>query len=408
MMLTHQFQRSHIFRAGFASFLLVFLNACVSTTPPEDIACANSDGFRLSVETAPIAELLLREHLTPEDGMRAAMQPDSVEGAIAGAMSMDGETVLHYRRHNIAVLSGGGEFGAYGAALFQSYLNNGGEGVVFDVVTGVSTGALQATGVFLGRDEDLDDLVAAYAIDRESDLALRRRSFGNIPLETSIYTLDPARERFSNYLTDERIARVADAAREGRKLLVGVVEVQDGEFYAFDLTAIAASGRPQTEIRQCYTEAVFASAAVPVVFPPILLDGRQYFDGGVRASVFLDSTVNALQAVDETHSSDGKVYVLFNGYLDTPRQDELAVSIIDAVSRTRSIAFDQIDRASLQTIALLKDRFDVNWARIAPRLCDAARDNAPEENIFNAPFMNCLIREGRREGAKPKPFQKIE
>jgi len=404
----YQFYKTSIPRIGFAYSILMLLSACVSTAPPDDIACKNSDTFRLSVETAPIAELLLREHLTVEDAMRAAMRVDSVEGAIAGAMSMDGETVLHYKRHNIAVLSGGGEFGAYGAGLFQSYLNNGGDGIVFDVVTGVSTGALQATGVFLGGDSDLDDLVEAYAIEREEDLATRRRSLGNLPLETSIYSLDPARERFSHFLTDERIARVAAAARDGRKLLVGVVEVQDGQFYAFDLTAIAASGRPQAEIRQCYTEAVFASAAVPVVFPPILLDGKQYFDGGVRASVFLDSTVNALQAVSDKHAEAAKVYVLFNGYLDTPRQDELAVSITDAVARTRSIAFDQIDRASLQTIALLKDRFDVNWARIAPRLCDAARDNAPDEDIFNTPFMNCLIREGQREGAKPKPFQKIE
>ncbi|MEL7492276.1 MAG: patatin-like phospholipase family protein, partial [Pseudomonadota bacterium] len=262
--------------------------------------------------------------------------------------------------------------------------------------------------IFLGEDADLAELVSAYAIDRESQLATARPSIAGLPLETSIYTLDPARARFGDFLTDERIARVADAAREGRKLLVGVVEVQDGQFYAFDLTALAASGRDPDEIRQCYTEAVFASAAVPVVFPPVLFDNRQYFDGGVRAAVFLDAAVKALGAMRADDAAGGKVYVLFNGYLDTPPQDDLAVSVLDALMRTREITFDQIDRTSLQTIAKLKDRFAVNWARIEPGLCADRRAQAPDENIFNAPFMNCLISEGQREGASPAPFSRIK
>ncbi|MEL7238147.1 MAG: patatin-like phospholipase family protein, partial [Planctomycetota bacterium] len=256
----------------------------------------------------------------------AEMIEGTVEGAIISAMTA---TATKGRgpdaRRNIAVLSGGGEFGAYGAGFFESYLANSGEGVVFDIVTGVSTGALQSTAIFLGEEEDLGGLVEAYSISRETDLATRRRSIGGLPLETSFYSLDPARARFVDYLSDERIARVAEKAREGRKLLAGVVEVQDGQFYAFDLTAIAASGRPTEEIRRCYTEAVFASAAVPVVFPPVLLDDRQYFDGGVRAAVFLDTAVKALSAMSDVHAKDARVYVLFNGYLDTPATDELAV-----------------------------------------------------------------------------------
>lgn len=259
-----------------------------------------------------------------------------------------------------------------------------------------------------GGGDDLAGMVEGYAIERETDLAVERPSLGRLPLATSVYSLEPARARFGDFLTDERIARVAAAGREGRKLLVGVVEVQDGQFYAFDLTAIAASARPPEEIRRCYIEAVFASAAAPVEFPPVLLDGRQYFDGGVRASVFLDRTIAALGAMRPEYARLANVYILFNGYLETPVEDELAVSIVDAAARTRAITFDQIDRTSLQAIAALGDRFNVNWARIEPGLCREARAKAPDEKAFNAPFMACLIREGRREGARPAPFQKIE
>lgn len=378
---------------------LLLAGACVSSRPPANVACKNSEMFRLPVSTTPVAEMLLSEDVA------MAVVEGTAEAAILGAMD-DNSPVADYFPRNIAVLSGGGEFGAYGAGFFQSYLER--KPVRFNVVTGVSTGALQATGVFLGDAEDLEALVEGYAIDRETDLATQRPSIAGLPLTTSIYSLDPARERFGRFLTSERIARVADAAREGRKLLVGVVEVQDGQFYAFDLTAIASSALPTAEKRACYTEAVFASAAVPVVFPPVLLDNRQYFDGGVRASVFLDRTIVALEQMKPEYAAEATIYVLFNGYLDTPPQDDLAVSITDAVARTRTVAFDQIDRASLQAVADLADRFNVAWARIEPGLCRAERQRAPNEEIFNAPFMACLIREGRREGAEPAPFNKIK
>lgn len=375
------------------------LSAC-ATTPPENVACENSAAFRLPVSTTPATEMLLGDETVE-------IERGSAEAAILRAMTKDDETGP-YRPRTIAVLSGGGEFGAYGAGFFESYLKGAGEGVVFDVVTGVSTGALQTTGVFLGGEDDLADLVEGFAIARETDLATERRSLGRLPLTASIYSLEPARARFGDFLTDERIARVADAARRGRKLLVGVVEVQDGRFYAFDLTAIAASGRPAEDVRRCYVEAVFASAAVPVVFPPVLLDDRQYFDGGVRASVFLDSTVQALGAMPEAYAKDAKVYVMFNGFLDTPHEDDLVIDIADTLARTREITFDQIDRTSLQRITDLAERFDVSWARVTPGLCLEERKKAPDEMVFNAPFMACLIREGRKEGATPAPFTRIE
>ena len=395
------------FRFAWARFsaiaIAVVATGCASTPPP-NVACPDSEAFRLDAPVAPAAEALL-------DGAGADMMREgTVAGTILSAMTAPRVEARGVKtKRNIAVLSGGGEFGAYGAGLFERYLSEtgAGAGVRFDVVTGVSTGALQATAVFLGEEDDLADLVDAYAIERESDLAERRRSIAGLPLETSFYTLEPARARFADYLSDARIARVAAKAREGRRLLVGVVEVQDGRFYAFDLTAIAASGRPPAEIRQCYAEAVFASAAVPVVFPPVLFDDRQYFDGGVRASVFLDTTAEALNAMSGDYAEEAKVYVLFNGYLDTPPIDGLAVSIIDAIARTREITFDQIDRTSLQRVADLADRLDVNWARIEPGLCAGERRSAPDEEVFNAPFMACLIREGRRVGAGSAPFDRI-
>lgn len=388
---------NHNIHKAIIALTLFGLGACAST-PPENVVCTDSLDFRLPIETASIPEIMAAEAPT--------MQPGTVETAIIDAMSSADPGAHRSTPRKIAVLSGGGEFGAYGAAFFESFL--AGNDIHFDVVTGVSTGALQATGIFLGGPDDLAGSVNGYAIEREEELATRRPSIAGLPLQSSIYSLDPARARFADFLTDERINRVAEAAREGRKLLVGVVEVQNGQFYAFDLTAIAASDRPLSERRQCFTEAIFASAAVPIAFPPVLFDNRQYFDGGVRASVFFDTTVTALNTLQNYDREDGKIYLFFNGYLETPAQEGLAVSLSETVARTRAIAFDQIDRESLQNVIQLSDRFDIAWARIEPGLCQEARAEAPDEDVFNAPFMACLIREGRLVGASSEPFMRID
>ncbi|HWM04679.1 MAG TPA: patatin-like phospholipase family protein [Actinophytocola sp.] len=62
-----------------------------------------------------------------------------------------------------------------------------------------------------------------------------------------------------------------------RRLLVTAVDVETGEFRAFDRTA----GVP-------LVMAVAASCAVPGVWPPVTIDGRRYMDGGVRSGTNAD------------------------------------------------------------------------------------------------------------------------
>ena len=58
---------------------------------------------------------------------------------------------------DVLVLSGGGDYGAFGAAFLRSWKERTGENAMpeFDVVSGVSTGALIAPFAFLGSPDDL-------------------------------------------------------------------------------------------------------------------------------------------------------------------------------------------------------------------------------------------------------------
>jgi NTE family protein len=62
-----------------------------------------------------------------------------------------------------------------------------------------------------------------------------------------------------------------------QRLLVTAVDAQSGEPRVFD----RASGVP-------LVDAVAASCAVPVVWPPITIGGRRYVDGGVRSVANVD------------------------------------------------------------------------------------------------------------------------
>jgi NTE family protein len=62
-----------------------------------------------------------------------------------------------------------------------------------------------------------------------------------------------------------------------RKLLVTAVDAEDGSFVALDRD----SGAP-------FIDAVAASCAVPLVWPPVTIDGHRYMDGGMRSPANVD------------------------------------------------------------------------------------------------------------------------
>jgi patatin-like phospholipase/acyl hydrolase len=66
--------------------------------------------------------------------------------------------------YDILVLSGGGDWGAFGAGVLKGWARVRGPLATptFDVVTGVSTGVLIAPFAFLGDAPSLDTIAALY------------------------------------------------------------------------------------------------------------------------------------------------------------------------------------------------------------------------------------------------------
>ncbi len=199
---------------------------------------------------------------------------------------------------NFLLLSGGGARGAWGAGYLKGWKKpkDDKEGVrmpPFDVVTGVSTGALQATYAFVG---DYESIYEIYTTTK-SDQVWKKRFLLSVPFSNSLLKSSPLAELIKSRVGDKLVMEVA-AKSKGRLLCVAAVNLDTGEFREWDLTAIAveykSAGKDSPrgkELINLYRMVLLASAAIPVAFPPVEISDAEgsalYVDGGTRENVFV-------------------------------------------------------------------------------------------------------------------------
>jgi len=194
------------------------------------------------------------------------------------------------RPHNYLVISSGGVDGAFGAGLLVGW-TAAGTRPEFQVVTGVSAGALIAPFAFLGSAYDgiLREIYSRYS---SKDLVERRGLMAALEGGAAMDTM-PLRRLIDRYLGDEEVAQLAAEGRKGRKLLIGTTNLNAGRPVVWDLTKIAGSGAPNA--RQLIGDVILASASIPGVFPPVHIGveaggvcyDELHVDGSVTAQLFL-------------------------------------------------------------------------------------------------------------------------
>ena len=188
---------------------------------------------------------------------------------------------------DVLMLSGGGDRGAFGAG----FLNGWGEvrGQLarpdFDCVTGVSTGALIAPYAFIGTDESYADVLRHYA-NPDPGWARRNLSRALILRSDALFDNSALRSFIRAQLSEPFIAQIADAAKEGRALLIGTTAAEMGLMRVFDITHNAATVQTDACVQRM-ADVITASIAIPGVFPPVEIHGELYVDGGVTMQVFL-------------------------------------------------------------------------------------------------------------------------
>lgn len=199
------------------------------------------------------------------------------------------------RKYNILALSGGAVYGAYSAGVLCGWSQSGltpeqGGRPEFDVVTGISTGALIAPFAYLGPQYD-EILRREYTTVRTEDIYTRRRQLRTL-LTQSFVDNTPFRERVYANVTDCVVRELAVEHEKGRRLFIGTTNADTKRIVLWDVGGIAT--RRTEEARRLICEVLIASASIPAFFPPVkfnvTIDGRPFeevhVDGSVSRSLF--------------------------------------------------------------------------------------------------------------------------
>ncbi len=206
---------------------------------------------------------------------------------------------------SVLLLSGGGQWGAYGAGLFDALSRRSGKELALPgigVITGVSTGALQAMMLMVALDEQQTPAMRRFAIDRlvwgysprkEREVVAHTRLVG-LPLFGSAAGTAPLRKRIVEALRPDGDDRLIEAiARSSIDGYAGFVEAERGTFRYADFKELVNTARDGAAAAEALAAATMASSAMPVFHQQLRVagsDGKHLtlYDGGVRRSVFFD------------------------------------------------------------------------------------------------------------------------
>jgi predicted acylesterase/phospholipase RssA len=220
-------------------------------------------------------------------------------------------------------VSGGGENGAFGAGLLCGWSEYGTR-PEFELVTGISTGALTAPFAYLGSDYN-PQLRAVYTELTASRVLFKRRITAAL-FDDALTDNTPLFETISGYLNEAMLEALAKSYEDGRLLLIGTTDLDAQQPVIWNIGAIARSGHPRA--LDTVRRILLASAAIPGAFPPtmfdVTLDGNPYqemhVDGGAFAQAFLYPASITRQRRDRMASGQlvvaATAYVIRNGRLD--------------------------------------------------------------------------------------------
>jgi hypothetical protein len=276
----------------------------------------------------------------------------------------------HLAVSNLLAISGGAEDGAYGAGLLVGWSDTGTR-PIFDLVTGISSGALIAPFAFLGREHDnqLREIFTKYG---------RQDIFTyNVPglLEGTALADDaPLARLIAKYVDDAFLQEIARERIKGRILLIGTTNLDTQRPVMWDMGRIAMSHNP--DAKALFRKILLASATLPGVFPPVRIQvrvgGQNYdelhVDGGVTRQVFIAPSIFSLVSRDQKPgraAEKSRLFVIRNGKID-PEWQSVNENVLSITQRSISTLIKNQGIGDLYRIYSVtrRDGIDFNLASI--------------------------------------------
>jgi predicted acylesterase/phospholipase RssA len=304
------------------------------------------------------------------------------------------------------VISGGGDNGAFSAGLLVGWSARG-DRPQFNLVTGISTGALTAPFAFLGREYD-STLRELYTQITPGDVFTKRDLLAAVSNDAMADTT-PLGNMISRYLDQPMIDQIAEEYRRGRLLLIATTNLDQGRPVIWNIGAIAESRHPRA--RELIVKVLLASAAIPGMFPPVMfdveIDGKphqeMHVDGGAMAQAFLYPSSLHLRRLSQKNKITRKriAYIIRNG---RPFKDEanvkrqtLSIAMQAISTMTASSGLNDTYRIYLTT---KRDGIDYNLAFIDDGF------TVPYKDPFDQGYMQALFDYGYQKAMAGYPWRK--
>ena len=291
---------------------------------------------------------------------------------------------------NLLAISGGADDGAFGAGLLVGWSQHG-DRPEFDLVTGISAGALIAPFAFLGRDYDrqLAGLFTSYGADQIHQANVLPGLFGGNSLADS----SPLASLIEHYVDARFLRRVAEERGKGRFLLIGTTNLDAQRPVYWDMGKIAQSTDPQAP--HLFRRVLLASASFPGIFPPVHIqvqaDGRSYeemhVDGGTTRDVFFTVADFSFREFDRAlgRKVERRLWIVRNGKIEPEYKATkdstfvIAQRSLETLAKSRGVG----DLSRIYTRARA-DGIDFNLAAIPPDF------DAPHPKPFDLAYMKTL------------------
>lgn len=222
---------------------------------------------------------------------------------------------------DILLLSGGGQHGAYGAGFLRGWRDApSGASPTFDIITGISTGGLQSPFALLGTPAALDTLSTLYrdAVGRTApgfDWFFWLRKTGGL---AKTKKLDHTIETVVDATMAAQLR--AEFARD-RQLWVGTTDMDLGMPRSWDMSQVLADTGGERLAHRVFR----ATAAIPGVFSPVILEKHVHADGGVISNVLplfaledFRRLAERRRALGDTATTTVRVWLILNLFVDPP------------------------------------------------------------------------------------------
>lgn len=247
---------------------------------------------------------------------RAAIAPEVLDAKVAQAAASNRELLSNLQRRinrsldadlaagrtpsiDLLVLSGGADWGAYGTGFLRAWAERPADDPQampeFDLVSGISTGALIAPYAFLGRFAQIDELYRSCSTDWArskivSSLLNGEALYDITGLETVL------RREMEIHIAPA--LRVLTPAQQQRTLAVATADLDLGILRLWDLPALAHDSERLYQVER-------AAMAIPAAFAPVMADGTLQADAGVLMQLIavgqVEGIIELLEGWNRSH-----------------------------------------------------------------------------------------------------------